>query len=61
VGDILLIVISHGQTQLLLGLSEEATQEFEQTWQQVQVKRAQNRHMERESSQRRAVTPFGTS
>jgi hypothetical protein len=53
VGDIPLIVLSHGQTQRLPGLSEEAKRELEQTWQQIQVKLVQNHRMERESSQRR--------
>jgi pimeloyl-ACP methyl ester carboxylesterase len=40
VGDIPLIVLSHGQTQKLPGLSEEISREVEQTWQQMQVELA---------------------
>ena len=32
-----LIVLSHGQTQRVPGLSEEISREFEQTWQQMQA------------------------
>jgi pimeloyl-ACP methyl ester carboxylesterase len=39
-GDIPLIVLSHGQTQQAPGLSAEANREFEQTWQQLQVELA---------------------
>jgi pimeloyl-ACP methyl ester carboxylesterase len=35
-GDIPLIVLSHGQTQRVPGLSAEVNREFEQTWQQMQ-------------------------
>jgi pimeloyl-ACP methyl ester carboxylesterase len=35
-GDIPLIVLSHGQTQRIPGLPAEVNREFEQTWQQIQ-------------------------
>jgi pimeloyl-ACP methyl ester carboxylesterase len=40
-GNIPLIVLSHGKTQPMPGLSAEVNREFEQTWQQMQSELAQ--------------------
>ena len=53
-GDIPLIVLSHGQTQQIPGLPKEVNLEFEQTWQQMQAELAA------QSSQSRAVTTFNS-